>query len=124
MRDRLVQHASLCANVAEILLRSSVIGIKIERLRQLRSGAIVLAAEKEKRPVMQVSARKKWVEFPGHARFARSLRFTEKRLLRTSLRGWCRLPADRNTNIIFPRQAVGRAKTRSRKSRSQSQPAP
>src|SRR5205814_10115047 len=65
MRDRLVQHASLCANVAEILVRSSVIGIKIERLRQLRSGAIVLAAEKEKRPVMQVSARKKWVKLQG-----------------------------------------------------------
>src|SRR6266513_343500 len=49
--------------------------------------------------------------------------FTEKRLSRTSLCG-CRLPADRNTNIIFPPQAVGCAKTGSRKSRSQSQPAP
>ena len=62
MRDRLVRHSSLCANVAEIFVRSSVIGIQIQRLRQLRCGAIVVAAEKEKRPVMQVSARKKWVE--------------------------------------------------------------
>src|SRR5205814_132387 len=65
MRDRLVGHASLCANVAEILVRSCVIGIEIERLRQLRGGAIVLAAKKEQRPVMQVSSRKKWVELHG-----------------------------------------------------------
>src|SRR5207244_8119726 len=65
MRDCLVRHASLCANVAEILVRSCVIGIEIERLRQLRGGAIVLAAKKEHRPVMHVSPRKKWVELHG-----------------------------------------------------------
>src|SRR5207302_2731157 len=65
MRDRLVQHASHRANIAEILVRSSVIGIKIQRFRQLRGSAIVLAAEKEKRPVVQVSSRKKWVELQG-----------------------------------------------------------
>src|SRR5437867_6105567 len=46
MRDRLVSHASLRANVAEILVRSGVVGIEVERLRQLRGGAIVLATEK------------------------------------------------------------------------------
>src|SRR6266568_1012565 len=62
MRDRLVRHASLCANVAEILVRSSVVRVKVECFRQLRGGAIVLATEKEQRPVMHVSPRKKWVE--------------------------------------------------------------
>src|SRR5207237_8223047 len=65
MRDRLVRHASLCANIAEIFVRSSVIGIKIQRFRQLRGSAIVLAAEKEKRPVVHVSSRKTWVELQG-----------------------------------------------------------
>src|SRR2546423_9587009 len=65
MRDRLVRHASLCANVAEILMRSWIIGIQIQRFRQLLGGPIVLAAEKEKRPVMDVSARKKGGELKG-----------------------------------------------------------
>src|SRR5439155_16906647 len=62
MRDRLVGHASLCANIPEVLVRSSVVRVKVECFRQLRGGAIVLAAKKEQPPVMQVSPRKEWVE--------------------------------------------------------------
>src|SRR5205085_9700162 len=62
MRDRLVRHASLCANVSEVLVRSSVVRVKVECFRQLGGGAIVLTTEKEQRPVMHVSPRKKWVE--------------------------------------------------------------
>src|SRR6185295_5828012 len=40
--DRLVRHASLCANIAEILVRRSVVGVKVERFCQLRSCAVVL----------------------------------------------------------------------------------
>src|SRR5438552_14908445 len=80
MRDRLVRHASLRANVSEILVRSSVVRVKIECFRQLRGRAIVLAAKKEQRPVMQVSPRKKWVEL--HSALCLGDRFVESSQLR------------------------------------------
>ena len=57
--------AQKAEDVAEKFMRGSVVGIEIEGLRKLRGGAIVIAAPKQKRSVMDVRAGKERVELHG-----------------------------------------------------------